>query len=57
MLGATRNKVFLMRYRGQECVLKEVVVIDDSTRKTFENEVHSTREGGVTKYSNHVHIW
>ena len=39
MLGATRNKVFLMRYRGQECVLKEIVVTDHATRKTFENEV------------------
>jgi len=39
MLGATRNKVFLMKRKGKNCVLKEVVVTDEASRKIFENEV------------------
>ncbi|KAJ5078785.1 leucine rich repeat kinase 2 [Anaeramoeba ignava] len=39
VLGHGRHRVFLMKYQGEYCVLKEFLVADDKSVKQFEREV------------------
>ncbi|KAJ5075310.1 leucine-rich repeat protein soc-2 [Anaeramoeba ignava] len=39
ILGYARHRVFLMRYQGQYCVLKEYLVADEESVSRFEREV------------------
>jgi hypothetical protein len=41
VLGGQRNHVFMMRYRQKECVLKQFVVGDATSRLKFEKEVNT----------------